>query len=118
MCFPAGKKAFTSNLSPAAHLDIDVLRGNENIADNHVRRAVFDLLDLVFESNVGESHFHNMRCKTSPRAECQEYYQHNVLMGINLQRGGISTYQDCRPKPYVPNSSVIIENHEPFSLLQ
>lgn len=38
--------------------------GNNDIAKNHVGRALFDFLDLVFERDVGKRHLHNVRCKT------------------------------------------------------
>lgn len=68
----SGKPALSHGYAPPAHLDHHVLWRNDDIADNFVGRAVVDWLDLVFERNVGESHFHNVGCKPSPRAGGRE----------------------------------------------
>lgn len=53
---------------PPAHLDHDVSRRNNEIADKDISRAIINWLDLVVERNVGECYFHNVGCKPSPRA--------------------------------------------------
>ena len=75
---------------PPAHLDRDVSRWNNEIADKDISRAVTYWLDLVVERNVGECYFHNVGCKPSPRAALVMVFVNiYTFLGIKMAaRGG------------------------------
>lgn len=70
---------------PLAYLDHDVLRRNNEIADDHIRRAVMDWLDLVVKRNVGKCDFHDMGSKPSPRAALVMIFVN--IYTINIKKG-------------------------------
>ena len=69
---------------PPAHLDGGVSRRYNHIANNEVRRAVMDWLNLVIERDIGDCHFHDVGCKPSPRAALFYVFFVNVYTFIGI----------------------------------